>query len=215
MVIVRKTGKAGKDLYHSLPLFCASLLHAADSAFCTNAPVSDGFTKFNDFVLSVRNSFFIFHRAQSQTPTALNFHMPIKMLDTFDNSVAFSHAWPGSQGNGEPFLSAADGCMRLVRVTPRRAAVNESFELSGNIRPIRGRYGNKNVCPFVLRNDFVHIILLNTFGCVMTGSAAFTKPKFVIINTYTSDLVSFFQAIGDDCCNFCCCTIFYRTAIHD
>ena len=68
--------------------------------------------------------------------------MSVKMLDAFNDPAAFFHTGTGPQRNRESFLSSADGRMRLVSVAPWRAAVDEGFELPGNIRPVGRRYGN-------------------------------------------------------------------------
>ena len=44
--------------------------------------------------------------------------------------------------------------MRLVRVAPRRAAIDKDLELAGDIRPVGRRDRNDTIRPFVLRDEF-------------------------------------------------------------
>lgn len=189
------------------------LCHAEDFYICFQ--LSDMITKFNNFIFPGLHSFFVFYGAQAQAAAAFHFHVPIKMLDGFDDPAAFSHAWAGSQGNRIAFLSAADRCVWLMCIAPGCTAVDECLELSGDICPIRRGDRNNNVGPFILRNYLVHVIPLNTFGCCMTASAAFTKSEFIIVNTDALGLITFFQTFGDDRRNFRCRTIFYGAAIHN
>ena len=194
----------------------SKIVHLQSNTRCTvSAAASDLIAKLDYFISFMFYRFFILHRTQTQATAACNFHMSIEMLNAFYDPAAFSHARSSSQGNRESLLSFTNRCMGLMGIAPRCAAVNKRLKLPGKIRPIRWRYGDNHVCPLVLGNDLVNIILLNTFGCMMTGFAAFTKNELVIIDAYTPDLISCFQTIGDNCCNFCSRTIFHGTAIYN
>lgn len=79
-------------------------------------------------------------------------------------------------------------------IAPGCTSVNKSFELSGNVCPIRRRYRYDDVCPLVVFHYFINIIMLNTFRRIMACSAPFAKTDIKIINAYISDIVSLPQA---------------------
>ena len=122
-----------------------------------------------------------------------NFKMPIEMFNTPNDAFAFGHVWTGAKSNGITLFTALNGGVGLVCITPRRTTVNKDFELTGDIGPVRGCNRNDNVRPFVFGNYFkdivLRIILLKTFGGIVTTAAAFAEKNIIIVYTDRFDFV--------------------------
>ena len=61
--------------------------------------------------------------------------MPVKVLDAADDPVALGQACARPQRNDIALFARRDRRVRLVRVAPRRASVDEGLELPGNVGP--------------------------------------------------------------------------------
>lgn len=115
--------------------------------------------------------------------------MPIKVFNTFNNSVAFPHVWTSPQRDGVTLFASAKLFVRLMGVAPRCAAVDKCFELTGNICSV-GRGDTDNaVRPLKFCNDRLHIIFLYTFCRLVAASAALTVVNLIIIDADTVYLV--------------------------
>jgi hypothetical protein len=99
------------------------------------------------------------------------------MLDCFNDSITFTHAWTGTKRNSVSFFAGTYSCMWFVRITPGSASVDEDFELTGNICPVGWGNRDDNVRPFVFGNYFkniiLRIILLKTFCGSMAPATTF------------------------------------------
>ena len=122
--------------------------------------------------------------------------MTVKMLDAFNDSFTFFHIRACSQGDGIAGLSvvmaagASDNGVGLMGIAPGRASVDKRFELSGNIRPVRGGNTDNGIRPRKFRHNFYHVIVLNASGRLMTASAAFAELNVIIVNANTPDVMS-------------------------
>ena len=89
-----------------------------------------------NFVYVRKHIIFSFDGAQSKMTAALDFEVTVEVLDGADDPLAFLHARTCALRDDEALLSAAYRGVRLVGITPRSTSVDESFELSGDIRPV-------------------------------------------------------------------------------
>lgn len=72
--------------------------------------------------------------AQPKVSAAFDFEVAVEVLDGADDPLALPHARTGAQSYREAFFSAAYRGMRLVSIAPRSAPVDESLELTRDIR---------------------------------------------------------------------------------
>ena len=142
-----------------------------------------------------------------------DFEMPVKMFDTFNDSIAFSHTWAGSQGNGIAPFPTGNRCVRFMRVAPGGAPVNKCFELARYIRPIGGSYRDDDICFFIFTHDNGHIVMQNALRRGMAASAPFAKSKAVIINADACCFIAARKLHGNNAGDLCCCPIADRTAV--
>ena len=140
--------------------------------------------------------------------------MPIKVFNTFNNSVAFPHVWTSPQRDGVTLFASAKLFVRLMGVAPRGAPVDKSLELPRNIRPVGGGYGYDEVCPFIKLYDAVRIVALNTFRRMVAASAPFAKMNVKVVDTDASHIISLFEAVGYHARDFGGRSGSHRTAIH-
>ena len=128
-----------------------------------------------------------------------NFQMPIEMFNTPNDAFAFGHAWTGAKSDGVTLFAAFDSCVWFVRIAPGSTSVNKDFELTGDIGPVGRSNRYNNVCPFVFGNDFkniiLRIILLKTFGGIVTTTAAFAKQDVIIIYTNCFNFLNASQTV--------------------
>ena len=107
-------------------------------------------------------------------------HVTVKMFDRTDNSHALRHVGTGAQSDCVSLFAGTERSMRLVGVAPWGTAINECFELAGNVSPVGRSDTNDRVGPFKLRQQFVEVIPQHTSGRPVAGTAAFAEVKSVI-----------------------------------
>ena len=141
--------------------------------------------KSDNFVFPCFHILFMLNRTQSHMSATFNFQMPIEMFDTLGDAFTFRHIWTGAKSDGVTFFTALNGGVGLVCITPWSTSVNKDFELAGNISPVGRSNRNDNVGPFVFGDYFkdivLWIVLLKTFGGIVTTTAAFAEKNIIIV----------------------------------
>ena len=100
-------------------------------------------------------------------------------------------------------------------ITPRGASIDESFELTGQLRPVRWCYRYDDVCLFPFVHDSGHVIFDDTFCRMVARPAALAEPEGIVVDADAFGWIVCGQLFGHKMDNGGGRTCFDRTAVND